>query len=128
MKGVSKMAMVYPVIFTKTDNGYVVHVPDMDIDTQGRDLAEAIYMARDAIGITGIDMQDEGRELPSPSNMASISSEDGEFVSIVDIDFDAYRRANEQREVIGVPRAVREEDSAAIENPSALLPSSAIAR
>ena len=55
------MKMVYPVVFTQTDSGYVIHVPDMDIDTQGRDLAEAIHMARDAIGIMGIDMQDDGK-------------------------------------------------------------------
>jgi predicted RNase H-like HicB family nuclease len=118
------MTMVYPVIFTKTDSGYVVHVPDMNIDTQGRDLAEAIYMARDAIGIMGIDMQDEGRELPIPSNLESIPCEDGEFVSIVDIDFDAYRRANEQRTVrrnVSLPSWLDEKATRAGINVSATL-------
>ena len=50
------MKMVYPVIFTKLPDGYMAYVPDMDINTQGDDFAEAIEMARDAIGIMGIDM------------------------------------------------------------------------
>ena len=45
------MTKVYPVILTPTASGYVVTVPDLDINTQGKDLAEAIYMARDAIGL-----------------------------------------------------------------------------
>jgi predicted RNase H-like HicB family nuclease len=119
-----KMTMVYPVIFTKTENGYISHVPDMNIDTQGHDLAEAIYMARDAIGIMGIDMQDEGRELPSPTSLTSIPCEDDEFVSMVDIDFDAYRRANEQRTVrrnVSLPSWLDEKAAKAGINVSATL-------
>ena len=44
----------------------------MDIDTQGNDLAEAIEMARDAIGIMSIDMQDGKKELPEPSNLEGV--------------------------------------------------------
>jgi predicted RNase H-like HicB family nuclease len=124
MKGAPKMTMVYPVIFTKTESGYVAHVPDMDIDTQGRDLAEAIYMARDAIGIMGIDMQDEGKPLPSPSDLASISREGDEIISMVDIDFDAYRRVNEQRTVrrnVSLPSWLDEKAAKAGINVSATL-------
>jgi predicted RNase H-like HicB family nuclease len=118
------MAMVYPVVFTKTESGYVAHVPDMGIDTQGRDLAEAIYMARDAIGIIGIDMQDEGKPLPSPSDLASIPREGDEIISMVDIDFDAYRRANEQRTVrrnVSLPSWLDEKAAKARINVSATL-------
>jgi len=34
------------------EQGYVIHVPDFDIDTQGDDLANTIHMARKAIGAT----------------------------------------------------------------------------
>jgi len=93
------MKQVYPVIFTAADGGYVAHVPDMDIDTQGSTLIEAIEMARDAIGIMGIDMQDEGKDLPQPSKPEEVASESGEIVSMVDIDFTAYRRAQDMRTV-----------------------------
>jgi len=93
------MKTSYPVVFTNTGSGYVASVPDMGIDTQGADLTEAIAMARDAIGIMGIDMEDEGKQLPQPSDPSVIAHEPGEIVSMVDIDFTAYRRANEQRTV-----------------------------
>lgn len=93
------MKMVYPVIFTKLPDGYMAYVPDMDINTQGDDFAEAIEMARDAIGIMGIDMEDEQKPLPLPSDPAVLSCGENEIISMVDIDFTAYRRANERRTV-----------------------------
>lgn len=94
------MKMVFPVVFTNTGkDGYVAHVPDMDIDTQGATLAEAIEMARDAIGLMGIDMEDDKKEIPQPSKLEAVAHEPGEIVSLVDIDFEAYRRANEKRSV-----------------------------
>ena len=93
------MKAVYPVVFTKLDDGYMAYVPDFDINTQGNDLAEAIEMARDAIGLMGIDKEDEGIALPKPSDVKSIPHEESEFVSAVDIDFGEYRKAFDNRAV-----------------------------
>lgn len=93
------MKAVYPVIFTKLSDGYMAYVPDMQINTQGDSLPEAIEMTRDAIGIMGIDMQDDCKELPKPSPLSSIQYKADEIVSMVDIDFTAYRRSIEQRAV-----------------------------
>lgn len=93
------MKAVYPVIFTKLQDGYMAYVPDFDINTQGEDLAEAINMARDAIGIVGMDMEDGKKPLPSPSHIEEIQHAENQLVSMVDIDFVAYRRANERRTV-----------------------------
>jgi predicted RNase H-like HicB family nuclease len=93
------MKKAYPVVFTKLEDGYAAYVPDMDIDTQGNDLAEAIEMARDAIGIMGIDMEDDKKELPVPSTPGNIKHKAEEIISMVDIDFTAYRRKNDMRTV-----------------------------
>ena len=93
------MKSAYPVIFLKTESGYVAHVPDFDIDTQGATLAEAIEMSRDAIGIMGIDLQDDYKTIPQPSSIETIECEDDEIVSMVDIDFTAYRKANDRKTV-----------------------------
>jgi len=93
------MKAVYPVIFTRLSDGYMAYVPDFEINTQGDDLAEAIAMARDAIGLVGIDMEDDGKALPAPTDSAALSVKDGQIVSMVDVDFTAYRRANERRTV-----------------------------
>ena len=89
------MTKVFPIILTPTAVGYVVTVPDLDINTQGKDMAEAIYMARDAIGLWGICELDDGRSIPDPS-MGTIAHEPSEIVSWVDIDFDNYRILSER--------------------------------
>jgi len=94
------MKGVYPVILSKGKKFIVVFVPDFNINTQGKDIAEAIEMARDAIGIMGIDMEDDHEKLPAPSDIASIKPEkNSDIVSLVDVDFAEYRRKNDMRTV-----------------------------
>ena len=57
---------VYTIIITEEVDGFYVSIPDFETATQGESIADAIMMARDAIGLMGIDMQDEGKELPTP--------------------------------------------------------------
>jgi len=77
----------------------VAYVPDFEINTQGKDLTEAIYMARDAIGLVGITREDEGLDVPAPSDIRLMMHEEDDIVTLVDIDFDEYRRQHEQRTV-----------------------------
>lgn len=91
---------VYPVIFTPcAEGGYMVTVPDFPLNTQGENMVEAIAMARDAIGLMGITLQDDGKALPTPSDLAAVQCAPGEVASLVDIDFDSYRRAHDNRTV-----------------------------
>ena len=92
------MKAVYPILLTPVEHGYVVTVPDLNINTEGEDLADAIEMARDAIGLWGITEQDAGRAIP-PASTLPVPPADNELVTLVDIDFDAYRRANDLRTV-----------------------------
>ena len=90
------MKNAYPIILTQGQKYVVVSIPDFDINTQGEDFADAMEMARDAIGLMGIDMQDDGKELPTPTPISELTVENG-VVTLVDIDFDVYRRKNELR-------------------------------
>lgn len=92
------MKKVYPVILTPVKTGYVAFVPDLKINTQGADIADVIDMARDAIGLWGISEEDAGRTIPNP-RLKIPKSADNEIVTLVDIDFDAYRRAYDNRTV-----------------------------
>lgn len=93
------MKNTYPIVLTPEAQGFTVYIPDFDINTEGDDLTEAIEMARDAIGLMGIDMEDDGKALPVPSPLQSIQAQDGDTVSLVDVDFTEYRRKNELRTV-----------------------------
>lgn len=68
----NRLTSAYPFILTEISekhfSGYAVNVPDLDIDTQGEKIADAISMARDAIGMWACFEIDEGRKVPQPSS------------------------------------------------------------
>lgn len=91
------MKAVYPVLFTKVESSILVEVPDLNITTEGKDMNDAIEMARDAIELVCVFMEDSNEEIQNPSD--SLDVEKGEFsnegvtvLSYVDIDSDEYRR------------------------------------
>jgi predicted RNase H-like HicB family nuclease len=100
------MKQVYPTFILNTndnsEHSFLACVPDMDILTEGNSFADAIEMARDAIGVTGISMEDNKEVLPIPSEQsiaiekAKQYSEDIDFSSgvltYVDVDFTEYRK------------------------------------
>lgn len=93
------MKQIYPIVLTpEKEGGYSVLVPDLQIGTQGETIAECIEMARDAIGLWGICEQDQGREIPGASDLTPAHAAD-EIITLVDVDFAAYRRANDMRTV-----------------------------
>lgn len=93
------MKNVYPVILIPDKVGFVVSIPDFDIMTQGEDIADAIDMARDAISLMGINYQDEGKELPAASKAADIKCNKNETITLVDVDFSAYRKMLDNRSI-----------------------------
>ena len=130
---------VYPTILTRVDDGTVlIEVPDMEILTQGKDYADAITMARDAIGLKGISMEDAGEKLPEPSDLSSIHPEEGTFaedgkgfVTLVDVDFLVYRRKNDNRMVrrnVTLPNWLNQEAEEANLNVSKVLQEALMAK
>lgn len=94
------MKNVYPVVLTQGEKFIVVYIPDFEINTQGETIADAIEMARDAIGVMGIDMEDDGETLPEPSALGDVQMiSETDIVTLVDVDFAEYRRKNDLRAV-----------------------------
>ena len=92
------MKHCYPIILTKMDDGgYLVYVPDMDINTSGTDLSNALEMAKDAIELCGIGYEDEKLAIPQPSDLSAIKAKKGGTVLAVNVDFEAYRCALDNR-------------------------------
>lgn len=128
------MKKAYPVIFTQTNdkkNTVLIEVPDFEILTEGFGLVNAIEMARDAIGLSGITLEDMGKEIPEPTSIQSIRIDKAEFkdagqnmVSMVDIDFVAYRRRLDMRSVrrnVTLPKWLNQEAEQAGINVSKVL-------
>mgnify|MGYP002511863124 CR=1 FL=1 len=92
------MKKAYPVILSQGEKYIVAYVPDFQINTQGTDVPEAIEMARDAIGVVGIDLEDDGEVLPDSTAISEIKSDSAaDIITLVDVDFGEYRRKNAGR-------------------------------
>lgn len=100
------MKAVYPVYFTKADGVILVEVPDLGVLTEGKDMNEAIDMARDAMELKCVSMEDAKENIPEPSELSKMNIMEGTFaaegetiVSLVDIDSSEYRRKTDMKTV-----------------------------
>lgn len=107
------MKVTYPVIFTDVKDNILIEVPDLKILTQSNDstdgmgvMANAIEMARDAIGLKCIDMEDNDENIIAASKIQEIDIMkctfygEGEcIVSLVDVDLIAYRKKYDNKTV-----------------------------
>jgi len=57
----------YPILLTPTNDGYLVTVPDLNINTQGYTIQEAILMAEDAIDLWCATQKELGNPIPAPT-------------------------------------------------------------
>lgn len=104
------MKRVYPMFIKQDGDDFLVYVPDLQIYTEGSSFFDAINMARDAIGIKGIIIEDGGNDLPEASDEATAlamakedADEDFDFstgtLTYVDVDFLEYRKKHDKRSV-----------------------------
>ena len=98
------MTVVYPTFILKEDDYYAVSIPDLEIHTEGDSFADAIYMARDAICMKCITLEDKGKELPKASDRdGAIAKKELDFagatLTFVDADLTEYRRKEEKRTI-----------------------------
>lgn len=103
------MKQVYPVLIAEYKKDFLVFVPDMEIYTEGKSMVDAIEMARDAIGLKGIDFEDDGKAIPLPSTREGAinrAKEDADIfdystgiLTLVDVDFYEYRRRVDNKAV-----------------------------
>ena len=93
------MKGAYPIVMEEAGKDIVVYIPDFDCNTQGSDYADAMEMARDAIGLMGITMEDDKKAIPKPSDLQTPAAAYKGLVTLVDVDFGEYRKANDLRTV-----------------------------
>lgn len=139
------MKVTYPVIFTEIDTNILIEVPDLQIFTEANDeakpkgsIADAIMMARDAIGLACISMEDEGKVIPQASELQGIDVSKGAFyeegegiISLVDVDLAAYRRMMDNKTVrrnVTLPNWLNQEAELAHINVSKVLQEALMAK
>lgn len=91
---------VYPAVFhpNEDDGSITVTVPDLPgCITEGKDLADAIYMAGDATAMWLWYAEDHKEDIPVPTQPPAVNAP--EFVNYVYADTDEYRRKNDARAI-----------------------------
>ncbi len=100
----------YPTFIKENGKIFSVYVPDLDIYTEGKNLTDAIEMARDAIGLKGITLEDEGGDVPLPSSpdiaLRKAENETDDIfnystglLTFVDVNFTEYRLKHDNKMV-----------------------------
>ncbi len=89
------MIRLYPVIFVKSKKDVLVEVPDFDVQTSGKDMKEALFMARDIIGLMGSEYILDKKKLPVPSDIEKVSAKafkkaGASIKMLVDVDIENY--------------------------------------
>jgi len=101
------MKLVYPAVFTPYEDesgGYAVEFPDLTGCVTGgdsmaeavfptrrsSDLAEAVFMAEDAASGWVLTELEDGNKAPEATAINEVATEEGQFVSLIALDMDAY--------------------------------------
>ena len=97
------MKYVYPAIFTPYEGNILVSVPDLPgLHTFGNSMADALFMAQDAIEMWLWDAENKDEAIPPASSQKTIVKMcelPDQLVSMVAADTDEYRRQNDIRSV-----------------------------
>lgn len=83
----------YPAIFTY-EEGYEIAVTFPDLPgcaTSGATEQESIEAAREALGLHLFGMEEDGDEIPNPSQIKDIELDGGEAIAIIDVFMPAIR-------------------------------------
>lgn len=104
----------YPAIFTpEQGGGYSVRFPDVDgCFTEGDSLADAIFMAEDALSLMLYEYESEGIQFPKPTNPKEWKTDPEEIISFVGADLLKYRKKFNKKAVkktLTIPEWMNEE-------------------
>ena len=78
---------LYPAVLTY-EEGYEIAVTFPDLPgcaTSGETDADAVAAGREALGLHLFGMEEDGDELPTPSQAKDIKLEDGEVIAMIDV-------------------------------------------
>ena len=128
------MKRAYPTFLTRINDKndtVLVEVPDLEIITEGYGIEDGISMARDAIGLKVIYLEDENKPVPDSSSITDFNTSDGTFanegdtiLTLVDVDLTEYRKKVDNKSVrrnVTLPNWLNREAEAAHINVSNVL-------
>ena len=96
-----KTKFVYPALFEpETEGGYSVSFPDLPgCFTEGDTMEEAVDMAKDAVGIYLMQLEEDGQSPPVASDPSGLHPEGNGFIALIDMDMVFYKQKHDNRSV-----------------------------
>lgn len=106
--------LFYPAIFHKAEEGgFWVSFPDFpECLTEGDNTEQAYEMAIEALGLTITDKLHNKEDLPTPSNLETITLDNDCYMAIIEFDMLAYNRKHNSKAVkktLSIPEWLNEE-------------------
>ena len=94
------MKYVFPAIFRPDGSGFHVFFPDIEgAGTCGDNFNDCIEMGEDWLCLQLYDMEQKGVEIPNPSDINALGSQEGDIKTLINADTDFYKRFYENKSI-----------------------------
>lgn len=91
---------VYPAVFTYEPGQEIAVVfPDLDVATSGENDTDALLSARELLGCVMFGLEEDGEEIPTPTPLSQVQTQEGETAMLVDVYMPSVRMAEINRSV-----------------------------
>jgi len=85
---------IYPAVFNYEDKEIAISFPDLPgCYSCGKDDEEALYMAKDALGLYIVSSEEDGEELKEPSKLNAIKLRKNERAVLVEVNMPLFRES-----------------------------------
>lgn len=95
-----KDVRIYPALLSEDGKYVCVRFPDLPgCNTFGKDYADAIASAKDALGGHLLCMEDDNDSIPTPSPVNKLQPEEDEVAVLIDVRMDILRKEETKKSV-----------------------------
>ncbi len=90
----------YPAVFTyEPEQEIAVDFPDLKCATSGTNDDDALLSARELLGCVLCGLEEDGEEIPPPTPLTQVKTQDNERVILVDVYMPSIRQAHINRSI-----------------------------
>ena len=85
---------IYPAVFSyDPDQEISVVFPDLDVATSGETDEDALLSARELLGCVMFGLEEDGEDIPAPTPLSQVKTEENEKAVLVDVYMPSIRMA-----------------------------------
>lgn len=91
---------IYPAVFSyDPDQEISVVFPDLDVATSGETDEDALLSARELLGCVMFGLEEDGEDIPAPTPLSRVKTEENEKAVLVDVYMPSIRMAQVNKSV-----------------------------